>query len=55
MQDKTIIGVVGLLCLTGLQGAAWYSGHNGMVFALISAGIGAIIGGYFDWKQVIKR
>jgi len=55
MNEKCIIGVVGIGCLTILQTIAWSTGHNGTVFALTSAGIGAIIGSYFDLKSVIKK
>jgi hypothetical protein len=47
MEDKTAIGITGIAALTSLQFIAWYTGHNGTVFALTSAGIGTIIGSYF--------
>ena len=50
---KTIIAVTGLICLTGLQLYAWYTGHNGVVFATTSAIFGGIIGGYFNIKKSI--
>jgi len=55
VSDKCIIGSVGIICLTGLQVYAWHSGHDGAVFALVSAGIGAIIGGFFGSTANIKK
>jgi len=55
VSDKCIIGTVGIICLSILQLYAWYSGHNGTVFALVSAGIGAIIGGFFGNFVNIKK
>jgi len=55
MEDKTIIGMTALVCLTGLQLAAWYMGHDGMVFATTSAIFGAVVGSYFDIKDKIKK
>lgn len=46
-QEKTIIACVALVCLTALQLYAWYSGHNGVVFASTSAIFGGIIGYFF--------
>ena len=54
MEDKTIIGTIALVCLTGLQFSAWYMGHDGLVFATTSAIFGAIIGSYFDIKDKLK-
>jgi len=53
VSEKGIIGCTALLCLTGLQLYAWASGHNGIVFATISAIFGAVVGSYFDIKQKI--
>jgi len=52
---RCIIAVTGLFCLTGLQIYAWYSGHNGVVYATTSAIFGAIIGTYFNIKKTIKE
>jgi len=41
---KCIVSIAGLICVTALQLYAWFSGHNGSVFALTSAVIGGIIG-----------
>jgi len=50
MEDKTIIGVVGICGVVILQCVAWASGHNGQVFALTSAVIGGITGFTFGLK-----
>jgi len=42
--DKNSTAVIGILSLVILQVAAWYTGHDGQVFALTSAGIGALVG-----------
>lgn len=55
MEDKTIVCLTGLICVTLLQLYAWYSGHNGTVFALTSTIIGGIIGYYLGWKKNIKE
>jgi len=55
VSDKCIIGSVGIICLSILQLYAWYSGHDGAVFALVSAGIGGIIGAFFNIKYSIKK
>jgi len=55
ITDKGLTGVVGVLCLTVLQCMAWQTGHNGTVFALTSAGIGAIIGSYFDLRGLLNK
>ena len=41
---KCIVSSIGLICVTALQLFAWYTGHNGTVFALTSTVIGGIIG-----------
>lgn len=43
-KHKCIVSVVGLISVTALQVYAWFSGHNGSVFALTSSVIGGIIG-----------
>ena len=55
MEDKTIIGITALVCLTGLQLYGWYTGHDGIVFATTSAIFGAVVGSYFDIKDKIKK
>jgi len=55
MEDKTIIGITALICLTGLQLYGWYTGHDGIVFATTSAIFGAVVGSYFDIKDKIKK
>jgi len=55
MEDKTIIGITALVCLTGLQLYGWYTGHDGIVFATTSAIFGAVVGSYFDIKEKIKK
>ena len=55
ITDKGLIGTVGILVLGILQCMAWQTGHNGTVFALTSAGIGAIIGAYFDLSKLLNK
>ena len=55
MEDKTILGLFSLGCLTALQLFAWYSGHNGVVFATTSGIFGLIAGSLFNIKQSIKE
>jgi len=55
ITDKGLIGVVGIITLGILQCAAWQTGHNGTVFALTSAGLGAIIGSYYDIKGFLGK
>ena len=55
MEDKTKIGIIALICLTALQLTAWYTGHDGLVFATTSAIFGAIIGSYFKITDKISK
>lgn len=54
MEDKTIIGIIGLICVTIIQCVAWYLGFDGQVFALTSAVIGVIIGYFFGWSKNVQ-
>ena len=44
MNDKTMFAVVVVLCVSALQGIAWYLGFNGQVFAFTSLIIGLTAG-----------
>ena len=55
ISDKAIVGVTGILILGIMQCVAWSTGHNGTVFALTSAGIGGIIGAYFDLSKLLNK
>ena len=55
MDAKTIIGVTGITAVTILQTVAWYTGHDGTVFALTSAIIGGITGYFFGWERNLKK
>ena len=55
ISDKAAIGTVGILVLGILQCMAWYTGHNGAVFALTSAGIGGIIGSTFNLRDLLNK
>jgi len=55
LTDKGIVGVTGIVVLGILQCFAWQTGHNGTVFALTSAGIGGIIGSYFDLRGLLNK
>ena len=49
-MDKDILGVVVIAILAVMQGAAWYMGKDGAVFALTSLVIGGIAGSIFGFK-----
>lgn len=55
IQDKTIIGIVGICAVVILQCMAWASGHNGQVFALTSAVIGGITGFSVRDRLITKK
>ena len=44
MEDKTIVAIVAIVCVTALQVAAWVCGFNGQVFAFTSLIIGGVVG-----------
>ena len=44
MEDKNIIAMVAIVCVTALQVAAWVCGFNGQVFAFTSLIIGGVVG-----------
>lgn len=44
MEDKSIIVIVALVCLTAIQVTAWFLGFNGQVTVFVSSTITAIIG-----------
>jgi hypothetical protein len=54
MENKTIIGLTGIIAMTALQMTAWLCGHNGTVFAFTSGVTGAIIGYFFGWERNVK-
>jgi len=54
-KDKLICGTIIIVCIAGLQMFAWYTGHDGIVFATTSAIIGGIVGALFGFTiQKIK-
>jgi len=55
MNEKCIIGLSGILCVTGLQIAAWIMGFNGQVFALTGAVIGGVVGYFLGWERNVKQ
>ena len=55
VSDKCIVSCTGLLVLGGIQLGAWYLGHNGTVTALVTGGIGAILGSWFDLRGYLKK
>ena len=55
VDNKVIIGVVGISSVTILQGIAWVTGHNGTVFALTSSIIGGICGYFLGWERNVKK
>ncbi len=44
MKDKTIMGIIGLICLTVLACVALLMGINGVLLASIATIIGTIVG-----------
>jgi len=54
VDNRIIIGVVGISAVTILQCIAWCTGHNGTVFALTSAIIGGVCGYFFGWERNVK-
>jgi len=54
VEDKTIIGVTAIICVTIIQAIAWYMGHDGAVFALTSAIIGGVVGFFLGIKINVK-
>jgi len=55
VDNRLIIGVVGISAVTILQCIAWCTGHNGTVFALTSAIIGGVCGYFFGWEKNVKK
>jgi hypothetical protein len=49
-QTKYAFGCVVVLVMGGLQGYAWFTGHNGAVFATTSAIIGGVAGAILGFK-----
>jgi len=49
-KTKLVCGTVIIACIAGLQMFAWYTGHDGIVFATTSAIIGGIVGALFGFK-----
>jgi len=45
--DKNTAGTIIVICLTVLQLYAWFCGHDGGVFAVLSGLIGAVLGVLF--------
>ena len=57
MNDNTILGMVGTVCVTVLTAVAMIvTGHNGTILASGCAAIGAIIGGIagYSYKEIKK-
>lgn len=54
MNDKTIIALVGLICLTALACMALYMGINGVLLASITTIIGTIAGYAFGVRPAKK-
>ena len=50
MKDKFICGTIIIVVMAVLQGYAWYTGHDGQVFALTSLIIGGISGVLFGFS-----
>jgi outer membrane lipoprotein SlyB len=45
MQDKTVIGCVGICVIGGIEVAALVTGHDGTILAMVIGVIGSIVGG----------
>ena len=57
MNDTTVLGVVGVVCITTLTCITMYvTGHNGTILAAGCTAIGAIIGGIagYSYKEIKK-
>ena len=57
LNDTTILGVTGVVCITVLTSVAMYvTGHNGTILAAGCTAIGAIIGGIagYTYKELKK-
>lgn len=57
MNDTTILGAVGVICITALTATAMIvTGHNGTILAAGCTAIGAIIGGIagYSYKEIRK-
>lgn len=55
MEEKTIIGLVGITAVTALQVIAWSAGLDGAVFALTSLVIGGVVGATYGFKAGVKK
>ena len=53
MEDKTILSLVAILCLTVLEIAAMLTGLDGYIFGVIIAAIAAISG--YEIRDLIKK
>jgi len=57
VNDTTILGAVGVICITALTATAMIvTGHNGTILAAGCTAIGAIIGGIagYSYKEIRK-
>jgi hypothetical protein len=44
MQDRTILAIVAIICVTLIQIVAWYLGFNGQITTFVTSAITAILG-----------
>lgn len=55
LTGKMKFGMFVIAIAAGLQLVAWYSGHNGLVFAFTSLAIGSTIGAVLGFEWGLKR
>ena len=52
---KMVFGMFTIAVVAGLQLYAWYSGHNGAIFAFTSAVIGLVAGSVLGFTWGLKK
>jgi len=54
MQDKTIVTITALVCLTIIQAVAWALGFNGQITVFVTALFTAVLGFFTGINFTVK-